>query len=98
MRKTWASYLNFKFWFDHVAMTVPGRYVNCSEGLMGAYRDGNIKHFQYMSLDDALTQYRAMESVSLMTHDLTGKLISKKYLDLREYFSNPQFEQDVVLF
>jgi hypothetical protein len=41
---TWASYRNFKGWFEYVAMTVPGIWYNCSEGgTLGAYNDGNIR-------------------------------------------------------
>jgi len=42
-RKTWASYHNFKLWFDCIAQRIPGVYINASEaGIMGAYHTGNI--------------------------------------------------------
>lgn len=98
MRKTWQSYLNFKFWFDHIAVNQPGRYVNCSEGLLGAYKEGNIRQFQYMNLSDALRPYRAMERVFLEHRDATtNEMVKKEELRLKDYFSNAAFERDVVL-
>lgn len=49
--KTWQSYNNFKAWFDNIALTVPGIYVNCTEGgTMGAYPQGNIMAIQQTPL------------------------------------------------
>lgn len=98
MRKTWPSYLNFKFWFDHIACTVPGRYVNCSEGTLGAYREGNIRQFQYMSLKDALIPYQAMDRVFIESRDLTGAFINKEEIRLKDYFGNSKYEKDLALF
>lgn len=92
-RKTWMSYLNFKFWFDRVAITIPGEYVNCSYGLLGAYLGGNIRHFQYMSLETALVPYQLAEEVLLM-NDKGDKTI----VDLKEYYNNPQGLMDLVIF
>lgn len=51
-RKTWPTYANFKGWFDHVAMTVPGVYYNCTEGgCLGSYPEGNIEAFKYLDLE-----------------------------------------------
>jgi hypothetical protein len=48
---TWASYYNFKCWFEYVAMTVPGIWCNCSEGgTLGAHPEGNIQHIKQMPL------------------------------------------------
>lgn len=56
--KTWQSYGNFKSWFDWVAQTVPGEYINCTEGgVFGAYPEGNIRHIQQMDLDDCLKRF-----------------------------------------
>lgn len=52
---TWQSYFNFKCWFEWVACTVPGFYVNCTEGgTLGAYPEGNIAQFKYMDLKEFL--------------------------------------------
>ena len=49
--KTWPSYHNFKSWFDWVASTIPGIYINCTEGgTFGAYREGNIVAVKQMEL------------------------------------------------
>jgi hypothetical protein len=99
LRKTWPSYLNFKFWFDHIACTIPGRYINCSEGLLGAYREGNIRQFEYKSLHDALMSYRMHDRVFLQSHDaVSGEVLTKEEINLKEYFNNPRFEKDLVLF
>jgi len=98
-RKSWASYMGFKFWFDWVACNVPGRYVNCSGGLLGAYPEGNIKQFQYMSLKDALLPYRMMDKVFRERVDATsGKVIEKVPLELKDFYSNSKFEYDLVFF
>jgi hypothetical protein len=97
-RKTWMSYLNFKFWFDWVACNIPGRYVNCSDGLMGAYKEGNIKQFQYMPLEDALLPYKGHERVFRQIRDSkTEAVISNDQIILSEMFANPSFEMDLVL-
>lgn len=52
---SWPSYMNFKAYFDWFASNVPGHYVNATEGgCLGAYDQGNIDKFKYMSLDDAI--------------------------------------------
>lgn len=49
--KSWQSYANFKAWFDWVAATVPGFYVNCSEGgCLGSYPEGNMLQVRPMDL------------------------------------------------
>lgn len=49
--KTWPSYNNFKAWFDNISLTVPGIYINCTEGgTFGAYPQGNIMSVQQMTL------------------------------------------------
>ena len=54
-RYTWQSYHNFKCWFEWVACSVPGVYVNCTEGgTLGAFDAGNISQFKYMDLKDYL--------------------------------------------
>lgn len=50
---TWRSYFNFKQWFEHVALTVPGVYYNCTEGgIFGAYDQGNLRSVIQMPLSE----------------------------------------------
>lgn len=54
---TWRSYYNFKGWFEYISLTVPGFYVNCSEGgTFGAYTEGNIRSVMQVPLKDFLKQ------------------------------------------
>lgn len=62
-RKTFPSYLNFKFWFDRLACTVPGQWVNASGGLLGAYLGGNLAHYVYKPLEYALEPYIVSQKV-----------------------------------
>jgi len=60
--KTWASYYNFKCWFEYIACggsgNQPGDYVNCTEGgILGAYREGNIKQIRQVPLAMFLWPY-----------------------------------------
>ena len=56
--KSWQSYANFKAWFDWLSMSVPGLYINCTEGgTFGAYREGNIRSVIQMDLKDCLRQF-----------------------------------------
>lgn len=49
--KTWPSYNGFKSWFDFVASTIPGVWINCTEGgTFGAYPGGNIMAVRQMEL------------------------------------------------
>lgn len=51
--KSWPTYRNFKSWFDWLAMTVPGTYINCTEGgTFGSYPTGNIRAVTQMTLED----------------------------------------------
>lgn len=60
--KTWTSYNNFKCWFDYICQTVPGDWVNCSEGgTLGAYNTGNIRAIKQMTLKDAMFMYSCHE-------------------------------------
>ncbi len=55
---TWQSYFNFKLYFEWLACTVPGLYVNCTEGgMLGAYPEGNIKQIQQWNLDRFIRMY-----------------------------------------
>lgn len=99
-RKTWGSYLGFKFWFDWIAVHVPGRYINCSEGILGAYQEGNIRQFQYMSLEDALLPYKIPERVYIEQRDPQNPavVLSKDEIRLKKLFETPDFNRDLVLF
>jgi len=62
--KTWQSYANFKGWFDHVVMTVPGIYINASEGgCFGSYPEGNIRQLMQMQLKDALGMFNLCDEI-----------------------------------
>jgi hypothetical protein len=51
--KTWRSYANFKSWFDWLCQSVPGLWINCTEGgTLGAYPQGNIRAVIQMDLKD----------------------------------------------
>lgn len=63
---TWPSYNGFKIWFDLKAMEVPGVYINCSDGTMGAYPTGNLIAFQYMHIEKALEMYRVSSRIKPM--------------------------------
>lgn len=55
---TWQSYANFKSWFEHMALTIPGIYINCTEGgTFGAYPEGNIMAVQQMPLYSFLNMH-----------------------------------------
>lgn len=98
-RKTWGSYLNFKFWFDWVACTIPGRYVNSSEGLLGAYLEGNIRQFQYMSLAEAMIPYEMTNYVFWTEFDAkTNVQTTQTELKLKEVFKDAKYEKNIVLF
>lgn len=55
---TWQSYANFKAWFDWVAVSIPGIYINCTEGgTFGAYNEGNIMVVRQMPLTEFFRMY-----------------------------------------
>lgn len=93
-RKTWTSYLNFKFWFDKVAMMVPGTYINCSFGLLGSYLGGNIKHFQYASLETAMAQYIQTEQVTIISNATN----EKSTLYLKDFYKDTQNPDGTVFY
>lgn len=62
--KTWQSYANFKAWFDWVAESIPGLWINCTEGgTWGAYAGGNIRSVRQMDLKDFIGMYAMCEEV-----------------------------------
>ena len=55
---SWQSYANFKAWFDQVTLSVPGIWINCSEGgTLGAFPEGNIIGIKQMKLVNLFDQY-----------------------------------------
>jgi hypothetical protein len=61
---TWVSYHNFKCWFDWLCLSVPGIYVNCTEGgTLGAYPDGNLMAVKQMELAKFLEMYHMNEAL-----------------------------------
>ena len=97
-RHTWQSYYNFKVWFDYIAWKVPGIWYNCSEGILGAYRDGNIALFKYDSLENALVQYNINDKVFLDKMNKQGERIERVEVELKTMFSDPTFPENIVLF
>lgn len=76
---TWKSYHNFKGWFEFVAMTVPGIYINCSEGgTLGAYHDGNLRTIQQMPLASFLRQMNLYQEIKEQAEN--PKVTEKKLL------------------
>lgn len=98
-RKTWQSYLGFKFWFDWVVTNVPGNYVNCSDGLLGSYPEGNIRQMKYMTLSEALRPYRQMDWVIRQKVDVvSGHVLERERLELKDFFQNPEYPIDLTFF
>jgi hypothetical protein len=65
-RKTWASYYQFKCWFESRVCRVPGIYINCTEGgLFGAYPEGNIQQLIQMSLKDCIGMYSIADQMQV---------------------------------
>lgn len=98
MRKTYPSYFNFKCWMDYIAMQVPGTWINCSEGLLGAYREGNIAQFQYMTLKQFVDQYKLCETVYYVYRNADGSPKEETQLNLKEVWSDSKYKENVVLF
>lgn len=96
-RKTWQSYLNFKFWLDRISLTVPGVWVNASFGCLGAYLGGNLGSFIYKTLGEWLTQYEIGECVTKF-EKVPGSEDKKTLLYLEDYFSSRTEEDKIVLF
>jgi hypothetical protein len=62
--RSWQSYINFKSWFESRSMTVPGQWINCTEGgTFGSYPLGNIRSVKQMDLKDFLRLYSLCEEM-----------------------------------
>jgi hypothetical protein len=68
--KTWQSYANFKAWFDWLVQTVPGLYINASEGgCFGSYPEGNIRALKQMDLKDALKMFNMCDELAAQSEN-----------------------------
>lgn len=64
-RLTWQSYLNFKGWFEQLAVQSPQIFINCSEGgCFGSFPEGNVSAIQQMRLARFLFMYRMHEEIA----------------------------------
>jgi hypothetical protein len=62
--KTWQSYNNFKCWFENRCYSVPGIYINATEGgILGSYPEGNIEQIKQMALSDVIKMYSISDAV-----------------------------------
>jgi hypothetical protein len=62
--KTWQSYANFKAWFDWLVQTVPGIWINATEGgCFGAYPEGNIRALRQMDLKDVIAMFNMCDEL-----------------------------------
>lgn len=105
---TWPSYLNFKFWMDWVSYNVPGTWSTASEGILGAYPEGNINSFNYGNLNFLLEKYRVAEEVDLGEFKIENgvRKVSvnedgspkKKPIYLTELFKDTKQPLDITLF
>lgn len=61
---SWASYAGFKSWFDWVAETKPGIWINATEGgCFGSYPEGNLRSVIQMDLDEVYDQFNMCENI-----------------------------------
>ena len=73
--RSWPSYTNFKSWFEQKAATVPGTYINCSDGIFGSYPEGNWIGVQQKHIEEALEAYRVSSRLKPMIDDVTVRQI-----------------------
>lgn len=63
---TWQSYYNFKLWFESRVCSVPGLYINATEGgIFGSYPDGNIEQIRQMGLGDVIRMYSMSDELAV---------------------------------
>ena len=80
---TWQSYLNFKAWFDHVAIVSNGIFINATEGgIFGAYENGNIQHVTQLTFKQVLDMYSRHENVRLQMETPTIEMSAENKLSL----------------
>lgn len=62
--KTWNSYYNFKCWFEWLAMSVPGIYINATEGgCLGSTPNGNLRYIIQEELKKVLWTFNMHEEM-----------------------------------
>lgn len=67
---TWASYFNFKCWFDSVCIRCPGEFINCSEGgTLGVYQEGLIRHIKHKSLKEFIDGVSLFETMKFQAEN-----------------------------
>lgn len=67
---TWQSYANFKAFFDQLALSVPGFWINCTEGgTLGAFPEGNISAIKQMKLADFFDMYDMSRHLADQAHN-----------------------------
>lgn len=77
---TWNSYYGFKCYFEWLSQTVPGIYINCTEGgTLGAYPDGNILTIKQMDLMMFLGMYHLHEQLEQICGDPAQSLVKVLY-------------------
>lgn len=107
-RVTWPSYLNFKFWFDWLTLTIPGRWVSASEGIFGSYPEGNLRSILYGSLDSILETYQMVDRVEVGNFEIingqrvnavdeNGKVIKTPHF-LEDFWKDPKQPMEMTLF
>ncbi len=64
-RLSWQSYLNFKGWFEQLAVQSPQIFFNCTEGgCFGSFPEGNVSAIRQMKLARFLFMYRMHEEIT----------------------------------
>lgn len=65
---TWQSYANFKCWFDRTCISVPGYWINATEGgTLGAYPEGNISAIKQMTLDQVFEEFGLSDHAQIVS-------------------------------
>lgn len=69
---TWASYHNFKVWFEYVTMVLPGVYINASEGgTFGAYSGGNLMSIKQLELSYVFDMHTLSDKIAYQANNPT---------------------------
>lgn len=69
---SWPSYVNFKSYFEWVTLSVPGFYINCTEGgAFGSYPHGNIDSIRQMTFEDCMKLFAESEYIKDQCLDST---------------------------
>lgn len=77
---TWQSYWNFAQFFSWMACSVPGVYINATEGgVFGAYPDGVIQQVKQMKLSEVIAMYRFNDAVKHQADEITKTSFNLMY-------------------